>query len=94
MAKTPTKGGGYFHRKLKIFGWIIPENLVEPLNIRVGDVSSQVALSDTGKEYEITMNIRQPSDRILLDSRVFHPTNSHRVMGVGISKITIELLSP
>ena len=79
--------------KLKIFGWTIPENLGEPLNIRVGDASSQFALSDTGKEYEITMNIRQPSDRIFLDSQVFRPTNSHRVMGVGISRITIELLS-
>lgn len=80
--------------KLNFFGCTILENLGEPLNIRVGDASSQVVLSDTGKEYEIIMNIRQVSDTIHLDSRVFRPIDSHRVMGVGISRITLELLSP
>ena len=76
--------------KLKIFGWTLVENLGKPLSIKIGDTISKISLTDSGKEYEIVMNVNQPTDRIFIESPVFQPSNSQRVLGVGISRIIIE----
>ena len=75
---------------LKLFSWTLPENQGEPLVVRIGAASSNLILTDTGKENEITINVSQPADRIFLESPVFRPANSHRSMGVAISVVTIE----
>lgn len=78
--------------KLKIFSWTLLENINQPLKIRIGDAVSKVNLTETGMSYEFIMKISHQTDEIHLQSLVTHPSNSHRPMGVGISKITIESL--
>lgn len=78
--------------KLKLDGWTLSENLKYPLVVRVGDSLCKFQLSDVRKEYECTLNIRRPSDRIRLESPIYRPVDSHRNMGVAINIITTELL--
>lgn len=77
---------------LKLDGWAISENLKEPLVVRVGGGLCKLQLSNIRNEYECTLNIERPSDRILLESSVYRPVNSHRNMGVAIARVSVELL--
>jgi len=76
--------------RLKFFSWTIPANWATPLTISLGKQSSMVKLSDSGKEYEITMDVKEPVDTLILESASSLPTNSHRIMGVALTHIAIE----
>ncbi|WP_061532331.1 DUF7024 domain-containing protein [Collimonas arenae] len=76
--------------KLRLFAWTLPENLNQALGITIGGETENIKLADAGKEYEVVLNVQHVTDRILLKSAIFHPSNSSRDMGVAISHISIE----
>jgi Dolichyl-phosphate-mannose-protein mannosyltransferase len=75
--------------KVRLFSWSIYENLNSPLTVSLGSSTADITLTDKGKEYEITLDVDQPTDRLAIQSAVFHPANSHRSMGVAIGNVSI-----
>lgn len=77
--------------KIKLYGWTIPENMGTPLLVKICNASTKIMLTDANKDYDVIINVSQPTDRIYLESSI-HPVNSHRNLGVAVNIIMLERL--
>lgn len=75
---------------IELFGWVIPENLDNPLRLTLGDGSASVKLGDKGADYRVELHASQRSDHLRLAIPVFRPDGSARNMGVGIARLKIS----
>lgn len=80
------------HLRIKLFGWSLDENLKAPLRLKIGDQVQVLSFSNAGKEIELVVNVSKPTDRLIFESGVFKPADSARILGVAISRISVERL--
>ncbi len=76
--------------QLDLFGWSLAENLGKPLKLSIGDATVRVVLSGSAAHHLLTLQVRQPADRIVLQAPTVRPANSSREMGVAIGSIAVS----
>ena len=75
---------------VEFFGWTIPENLGNDLQVTIGDGVAALKMTGQGADYWVELHVSRRSDRIGLAIPTFRPTGSARDMGVAIARLKIS----
>jgi hypothetical protein len=79
--------------KVKISGWALKENTVEPVEIRIGGTVTPIKMSDVREDYEFSVDVKEPTQHILVSSKPLKPLGSTRALGVALSSLSVEVIS-
>lgn len=76
--------------RIKLFGWVIPENPAHRVRITLGDGVAELEMTGTGADYQIDLESTHPSDRIKFSIPPIRPDDSARDLGVAIARMEIS----
>ena len=79
--------------KVKLSGWVLKENAMEPIEVKIGSSTASIKLSDVGSDYEFLLDVNEPTQNILVSSKPLKPLGSNRALGVALSSLSVEVIS-
>jgi hypothetical protein len=77
---------------IKLSGWTLKENASDPVYIKVGTTVTSLAMRDVRGEYELSVDIQEPTQQIIVRSKTFRALGSDRALGVALSSLSIEVI--
>ncbi len=66
---------------------------MEPVEIRIGGTVTPIKMSDVREDYEFSVDVKEPTQHILVSSKPLKPLGSTRALGVALSSLSVEVIS-
>ncbi|WP_454864989.1 ArnT family glycosyltransferase [Pseudomonas rhizophila] len=78
--------------KIKLSGWTLKENAFDPVYIKVGPIITPVFMRDVRGEYEFNIDVQEPTQQLIVMSKMFRAQGAGRTLGVALSSLSIEVI--
>jgi hypothetical protein len=79
--------------RVKLSGWALEDNAKDPIEITIGGVVTSLKMSDVRKDYEFSIDVKDPTYTISVSSNPVRPLGSSRALGVALSSLSLEVIS-
>ncbi len=78
---------------VRMFGWVLPENLGTPVTMRIGGASVVVPVTDHGSTVDVRMHVDVATDRIAFESASFDVAPNRR-LGLAVGSLSLTRVAP
>lgn len=75
--------------QLNFFGWVADATSHPRVQIRLGNVTRELDMGGTGKDYEVVMDVTEPADRLYVESTPVSPDGGPRELGVAMARVRL-----
>lgn len=79
--------------KIQLSGWVLKENAAEPVFIKIGESVTPIQMTEGRADYEFIVDVKEPTQKILVSSKPLKLNGSSRALGVALSSLSVKVIS-